>query len=178
MFQYKYQSKDVLCFAGCHPVRARLPHTFHPPTLARFDIQYVHLSLISAVSYIRSMKTCQVPTSQQKADRGLTEHSCSCPPPGCSATLMPFSPTTTGNSWGRFLPANSYRPSLANGSGKLRGSAALGTMLCWLRFMHGAEIAAFHCNRSNLSCCSTPKGTFCIPASKTPLITTIIKQPN
>lgn len=47
-------------------------------------------------------------------------------PPGCSAMLMPYSLTTIANSWGRFPPENSYRPSLARGSGKPQHPAVLG----------------------------------------------------
>lgn len=58
--------------------------------------------------------------------------------------LMLYSPTTTGNSWGRFPPANSYRPSLASGLGKLQCFAVLG-LFCLLHW------AVFHAH-SGSSC--------------------------
>lgn len=77
---YKYQSKDLFCFAGCHPVRAKLSHVVLPSTTN--SVQYsVRSPATELSSYIWSVKTCEAPTLQQKADHGLAEHTSSCLPP-------------------------------------------------------------------------------------------------
>lgn len=77
---YKYQSKDLFCFAGCHPVRAKLSHVVLPSTTN--SVQYsVRSPGTELSSYIWSVKTCEAPTLQQKADHGLADHTSSCLPP-------------------------------------------------------------------------------------------------
>uniref|UniRef100_A0A8C9F655 Uncharacterized protein n=1 Tax=Pavo cristatus TaxID=9049 RepID=A0A8C9F655_PAVCR len=102
------------------------PTSFYPPTLTQFNIHYVHLSLISAVSTSGVLRHMKHPLPSRRLAMGSLSTPVPAFPPGCSAMLMPYSPTTTGNSWGRFLPANSYRPSLASDSGKARGSLGQG----------------------------------------------------
>lgn len=98
--------------------------SFYPPTLMQSNTTRCLLwlpALISALLHVG----CFVISHLEGSLMAQRAH-CASFPPGCSAMLTPYSLTTTGNSWGRFPPENSYRPSLARGSGKPQHPAVLG----------------------------------------------------